>query len=364
MKYLFYSLTGFGYIIAHGLMFLVWRDFLGVSDTYLQIAIAVILLMILALSVIAPLLVYWKDNIISRSLYLVVGLWLGLMLNTGLLAATYYLLSTIFPALELRYLLKNLYITLLPILILIPEAWAAKSWKIKKETVAIIDLPDYWVNKEIIHLSDIHLGPIWRQRFFDSLLKKVENLKPEAIFVTGDLFDGMEANFSWFNKRKIIAPSGAYYSFGNHDVNLGKNRVKLLLKDSGLKVLDDEMHEEKGLQIIGLSFYTEKVPDLDKKLKNELKYTASKPSILLYHEPRDVSLMERIGIDLQLSGHTHAGQMWPINLLVKLVYHRFVCGIFRINDYTLSVSAGTGTWGPPLRLGSRSEIIVLKLIRK
>ena len=70
------------------------------------------------------------------------------------------------------------------------------------------------------------------------------------------------------------------------------------------------------------------------------------------------------GIDLQLSGHTHAGQIWPFNLLIKLLYRGFVHGIYRNKDYTLSVSAGTGTWGPPLRLGSRSEIIVLQLIKK
>jgi len=364
MKYLLSILTLFSYLGAHVLMFFTWRYFLLITDPYLQIAIAFILLMAIILSIIAPLLIYWKDNIFSRSLYLVIGLWVGLLANSILLAIVYYLFIIIFPSLELNFYLRSLYITILPILLLIPEAWSARVWKIKRIKVAIKDLPDYWVDKKIIHLSDIHLGPIWRQSFFDKLLKRLDELKPEAIFITGDLFDGMEANFTWFSQRKINTPSGVYYSFGNHDVQLGKNRVKLLLKNSGIRVLDDELHEEKGVQIIGLSFYTEKCNNLSEKIRREVKYSPSKPSILLYHEPKDVKIIMETGIDLQLSGHTHAGQIWPFNLLIKLLYRGFVHGIYRNKDYTLSVSAGTGTWGPPLRLGSRSEIIVLQLIKK
>lgn len=366
MKYLFFSLGAIFLATIHTAIFFIWKHFLDINDPQFLIVLSAIVLIIFSLSVIGPVLVHWRDNRFSRLLYLVVAFWMGFIFNTFLLTAPYFIIITIFPSLStsIGSSLKILYIAILPALMIVPEAWAAREWKIKRATVAIDNLPDYWVDKEVVHLSDVHLGPILRQKFFDKLLDRVEGLKAEAIFLTGDLFDGMEANFSWFNRRQWSAPSGTYYSFGNHDVILGKEKVKLLLNSSGLKVLDDELHEEKGLQIMGLSFYTEKKPNLHQKLYEELKYSPEKASVLLYHEPKDIREMEAEGIDLQLSGHTHAGQMWPLGLIAKLAYRGFVHGIYRIKDYTLSVSSGTGTWGPPLRLGSRSEIILLKLIRK
>lgn len=364
MKYIFFALNVSVDLIAHVMMFFLWRDFLGFNNIYLQIAIGAILLMFLALTVIAPLCIHWRDNIWSRSLYVVVGLWLGFMLNSVLLAAIFYLAYIIFPGLEITLALKSLYIILLPLLFLLPEAWAAQSWRIKRVSVAIKNLPDFWEGKEILHVSDVHLGPIWRQSFFDRLVSKINSIKAEAIFITGDLFDGMEADFSWFHKRRIIASSGVYYAFGNHDIILGKDRVKALLKDSGIMVLDDVLHEEKGLQILGLSCYYEGHLDVSKKILEEMKCCFDKPSILLYHEPKDIKAIRNAKVDLQLSGHTHGGQLWPFNFIAKILYRGFVYGVYKLKDYTLSVTAGAGTWGPPLRLGSRSELVLLKLVKR
>lgn len=363
MKYIFFVLNVIVDISAHLIMFFLWRDFLGLNDIFIQMAVGAILLMFLSLTVIAPLLIYWRDNMLSRSLYLVVGLWLGFMLNTILLALLYYTIVYFFPFLALTYYIKGLYLIVLSVLILIPEAWAAQCWRIKRVTIKMNNLPDYWVDKEIVHISDIHLGPIWRQRFFDNLLKKIKDLKAEAIFITGDLFDGMEANFSWFHERKLDAPSGVYYSFGNHDMLLGKDRVKALLKNSNIIVLDNVLHEEKDLQIIGISCYYEGHLDMNKKLRVDIKHNPNKASILLYHEPKNVPEVKGLGISLQLSGHTHGGQMWPFGLIAKALYRGFVNGVYRLKDYTLIVSAGAGTWGPPLRLFSRSEIVLIKLIK-
>jgi predicted MPP superfamily phosphohydrolase len=365
MKYVYLALNITVYLLAHLLMFFIWRYFFFFDSIYLYITASAILFTSVVLTIIAPLFIHWRDNVLSRALYLVMSLWAGFILNSVLLAGLYFLIIFIWPNfINLIGVYLNIYILILPLLMLLPEAWAARNTKVSLADVGIKNLPKNWAGKRIIHVSDVHLGPIWRQAFFDRLVSKINSLEADAIFITGDLFDGMEADFSWFHQRKMSAPLGVYYSFGNHDMILGKDRVKALLSHSAIRVLDDELILEEGLQIIGLSCYYEGKMDVKSKLVDEIGFNASRPSILLYHEPKDVKDIKGLGINLQLSGHVHAGQMFPFNLLAKLLYGGFVSGIYKIENFNLSLTAGAGTWGPPLRLGSRSEIRLITLLAK
>lgn len=365
MKYVYLTLNIIVYLSAHLLMFFIWRYFFSLDNIYLQTTAAAILFVSAALIIIAPLFIHWRDNIISRALYLVMALWAGFSLNIILFAGLFFLIIFIWPSfIDVIGAYLDIYILILPLLMLLPEAWAARSTKVRLADVKIKNLPEVWQGKKIIHVSDVHLGPIWRQVFFDQLVSKINSLAAEAVFITGDLFDGMEADFSWFHQRKISAPLGVYYSFGNHDMILGKDRVKELLAHSGIRVLDDELISEQGLQIIGLSCYYEGKIDVKSKLVDEIGLNTAQPSILLYHEPKDVKVIKDLGINLQLSGHVHAGQMFPFNLLAKLLYGGFVNGIYQFENFYLSLTAGAGTWGPPLRLGSRSEVTLITLLAK
>jgi len=118
------------------------------------------------------------------------------------------------------------------------------------------------------------------------------------------------------------------------------------------------------MQIIGLDFNPDHNFDLNRAILAHSGYSAFEPSILLFHEPKETVKSQGVGIDLQLSGHTHAGQMFPFNFLARYFYHNHAHGLFRRGDYTLSVTAGVGTWGPPMRTGSRSEIVELTLRKK
>lgn len=365
MKYVFLTLNIIVYSSAHFLMFLLWRYFFSLDSFPSQVSAAAILFLLASLTIIAPLLIHWRDNIGSRALYLIIALWAGFMLNSVILAVAFFIFLFI---LNDYFLLSSswsvFYIIFLPLLMLIPEFWAANSIKVKEVDVCIKDLPEAWKNKKIVHISDIHLGPIWRQKFFNKVVDRVNSLSADAIFITGDLFDGMEADFSWFHQRRFLAPLGTYYAFGNHDIILGKYKIKKLLNNSNIRILDDELHLEQGLQIIGLSCYYEGKMDVEHKLLKEIKIQLSRPSILLYHEPKDIRAIRNSKIDLQLSGHLHAGQMFPFNLLAKFLYKGFVHGVYKVEDFTLSLTAGVGTWGPPLRLFTRSEIVLLKLLPK
>lgn len=365
MKYIFFTLNVIIDLAGHFLMFLIWRYFFAFESPYLQIAVGIILLCAVFLTVLAPLLVYWRDNMLSRSLYLVVGLWAGLMLNSVLSALIFIALNSagVYEIGSWSLSERWWWMGVLPLLLLLPEAWLAQATRIRRVSAKIINLPEAWQGKEIVHVSDVHLGPVWRQRFFDKLVNKVNALGATAIFITGDLFDGMDADFSWFHQRRFVAPKGVFYAFGNHDLILGENRVRALLANSNIQILGNEIVKIDSLQIVGLNCYYEGRLDVKGKILSRLGYKPDKPSILLYHEPKDLEAAQEAGIDLQLSGHTHGGQMFPFNLVAKMLYRGFSGGFYRFKNFSLSVSHGAGTWGPPLRLGSRSEISLIKLLK-
>ncbi len=328
-----------------------------------------IIVFILAFSAfLSSIIVHKKDNLLVRLFYLTSCSWLGVLLNFGL---SVLVISIIFWITKIVGI--NLSADLFKVLLITSTlVFSAKSFYnanrivVKKYTVAIKNLPPAWENKRIIHISDVHLGPVLRQNFFTKVIKKIENLRPDAVFLTGDLFDGSESDFSWVNKplNNLHAPLGLYYSLGNHDFTLGADRVIDLLSGEDIIVLNNRMIIKDGLQIIGLDFNPDRNFDLNREILSHSGYSAIKPSILLFHEPKDTVKSQGLGIDLQLSGHTHAGQMFPFNFIARYLYHNHSHGLFRRGDYTLSVTAGIGTWGPPMRTGSRSEIVEITLRNK
>ncbi|MCF7860503.1 metallophosphoesterase [Patescibacteria group bacterium] len=365
MKYIFFSLNIFVALLGHFLIFLIWRHFFNLSDIYLQLALAFLLFCGLMLVVIAPLFIHWRDNIFSRALYVVAGLWAGVMLNSFLVASLYvglkyFGLVTVFAD-NINY--KYLYISLIPALMLVFEFYCARVIRVKRRSIRIPNLPDFWQGKKIIHLSDVHLGPVWRQKFFDDIINLVNKQAADLIFITGDLFDGMDANFSWFHNRQFSSTQGVFYAYGNHDLILGEKKISKLLASSNIEILADKMKEIEGLQIMGISCYYKGRLDIAKKIDEFSAYDRTKPSILMYHEPKDIKAFRKAGINVQLSGHTHGGQMFPFNLLAHLLYGGFASGLYRFKNFNLSVTSGAGTWGPPLRLGSHSEIVLITLLK-
>ena len=334
----------------------------------LRLLIGGIIFVLAVLAFISSFVIHKKDTLWVRLFYIISCSWLGVILNFVLVVAV---LAPIFWLFKINsvVLSQNLFRGLL---IIVTALFSAKSFynayhlKVKRYTVFIKNLPLAWQGKRVIHISDVHLGPILREDFFHKVIKKIEDLKPDAVFLTGDLFDGSESDFSWVNNplNDLKAPLGLYYSLGNHDFILGTDRVKSLLKGEEIVILDNRMVKVEGLQIIGLNFNPDRNFDLNREILSNSGYCAAEPSILLFHEPKETVKSQGIGIDLQLSGHTHAGQMFPFNFLSKLLYHNHSHGLYRRGDYTLSVTAGVGTWGPPMRTGSYSEIVELTLRNK
>jgi len=368
MQLIFFAVSILVLLSGHALFWYAFIKIFHIVSPSGQLLTALIIAVLFASVVLSSYLIHKWDNHFTRWYYIVSGFWIGLFVNLCLMTLLVLLLK--FVGFLINFHFPDIYLQIIFIggawlisLIGLYDAW---SPKIVSYEVAIKDLPDAWHNKTVVQISDVHLGPVYRKKFFYRLIDQINQLQPEAVFVTGDLFDGMEADFSWMNHpfAKLQAPKGIYYCFGNHDLYLGFNRVVALLKENPVKILDNKMEIVDGLQIIGINYSFNKDFDLEEAILNQVAYSRLKPSILLFHAPRNVALAKKAGIDLQLSGHTHDGQLWPFNLIAKMAHHGYSYGFFQEEDFNLIVNGGVGTWGPPMRTSARSEIVKIILKKK
>jgi len=368
MQLIIFGISALVLLSGHALFWYVFIKIFQITTFRGQVLVALIILFLFLSVVCASYLIHKIDNVFTRYYYMFAGFWIGLLANFGVMMViilVYKLTSSLFNFPTSSLAIKIIFLAGAIILSLfgLYKAWVPK---VTTYEVAIKDLPDSWNNKVVVQISDVHLGPVYRERSFARLLAKVQSLNPEAVFITGDLFDGMESDFVWLNHpfTKMHVPQGIYYSFGNHDLYLGFDRVMQLLKDNPVIVLDNKMKVINGLQIIGINYSFNKDFDLEEAILKQVDYDKAKPSILLFHEPKNIELAKNAEIDLQLSGHTHNGQLFPFNYIAKLAYKGYGYGLFSIGDFSLIVNRGAGTWGPPMRTSGQSEIVKIILKKK
>lgn len=236
------------------------------------------------------------------------------------------------------------------------------------------------INKEVpgkselraVMISDIHLGLINRSNRLEALVQKINQLKPEIVFLAGDIVDeavSREEEEKMVEQLQLIqAPYGVYACPGNHEYYGGLDKNLSYLRRAGIKVLLDQTANVQNLfYVIGRKDLTaSRMGDSRLNLKEIMekdRVNPCRPIIVLDHQPVHLEEAEKAGIDLQLSGHTHAGQLFPLNLINQMVYEKN-WGYLKKGQTHIYVSSGTGTWGPPVRTGSRSEIILLHLFFK
>ena len=221
-----------------------------------------------------------------------------------------------------------------------------------------------------MHLSDIHLGHFRGAGFLQSIVKLTNAQKVDMVLITGDLYDG-KIRFcdTCLNPlRELNAP--VYFVEGNHDGYSGVHRVKSGLGAVGVRVLSNEVSWQDGLQIIGLNHMLADENSTNmhapgnsstiESVLEEMDIQKDKPIILLHHSPDGIQYANRKGVDLYLAGHTHAGQLFPVNYIGELIY-QFNRGLHHYNGTSIYVSPGAGTFGPPMRLGTHSTVTVINL---
>lgn len=219
----------------------------------------------------------------------------------------------------------------------------------------------------IVAMSDIHLGTIVRNSNLEHLVDKVNNLQPDLILLPGDIVDEdvssvMEQNMA-ASLRKLKAPCGVFAVTGNHEYFGGVQKSVDYIQEGNVRILQDTAIKiEDAFYLIGRKDLTGKsFGDLRKPLAEVMDgVDKNLPLILMDHQPFHLEEAEQNGIDLQLSGHTHHGQLFPFNLITDRVYEKS-WGYLRKGGTQYYVSCGVGTWGPPIRIGNRPEIVYIKL---
>jgi len=312
----------------------------------------------------ASLLAFRYTNPVLRAFYRAAAVWLGLLTFLFLAAVASW---TIFGLTRLAGLDLNFHRT---VEILFGAALATgfyavfnAGWtRITRITVQLANLPVAWRGRKAALISDVHLGHVRNGRFLRRLIGKILREEPDAIFIAGDLYDGtaIDAGRAAEPLNKLTAPQGVYFVAGNHEQFGDDSKYLGAIAAAGVRVLNNEKVDVDGLQIIGVPYRNATQNGHFASVLRHVSLDRERASVLLTHAPDYPEIAEAAGISLQLSGHTHLGQFIPWSWMARRIYRQFVYGLSRIGKMQVFTSSGAGTWGPPMRLGSNPEIVVLE----
>ena len=250
-------------------------------------------------------------------------------------------------------------------------AAARRVPRVVEVEVPIADLHPDLVGFRVVQLSDVHVGPTIRGTWLDQVVEVVNTLDADLVALTGDFVDGEVAKLGpeLAGLGRIQARHGAFFVTGNHEYYWDGPAWCEAIAELGPTVLTNE---HRCVEHGGACLLVAGVADIGAgrhvpaHASDPAKAKAGAPahdlSLLLAHQPRSVFAAAEAGFDLQLSGHTHAGQYFPMSLMIHL-FQPYVAGLDRHAGTHIYVSRGTGYWGPPNRAGSPSEITLLKLAR-
>jgi predicted MPP superfamily phosphohydrolase len=369
-KPMFIAIILFGiiisYIVFHAFVYFSILHFFGITSGVFKIILMIAFVFLAVSFFISTFLSHFQDNVFTRIYYFFAGLWIGFLTN---LVLFFVLAWVIVFANSKMHIIANQKIIggvaiLASILYLIYGIWNAFTPMVTKINVSIGNLPDAWKGKKIVQISDVHLGHIFNASFMKDAAQKINALGPDIVVITGDLFDGTDGSLDSFTDslNSINAPDGIYYVTGNHETYLGVEKVEAVLSKTKITMLQDEMRNVNGLQIVGIN-YPERMQskNIGEIIKNMNGFDSKKPSILLWHAPTQIENAKNAGISLQLSGHTHKGQLFPFRFITALVYKGYDYGYKKEGSFSIYTSSGLGGWGPPMRTEKRSEIVEITL---
>ncbi|MFJ9813853.1 metallophosphoesterase [Streptomyces sp. NPDC101151] len=235
--------------------------------------------------------------------------------------------------------------------------------RVKRVTVPLAKLPHAAHGFRIAVVSDIHLGPILGRGFAQQVVDTVNATRPDLIAVVGDLVDGSVKDLgpAAAPLAQLSARHGAYFVTGNHEYFSGAEQWVAEVRTLGLHPLENARTELPYFDLAGVNDLQGESegegPDFGKALGDR---DPARACVLLAHQPVQIHEAARHGVDLQLSGHTHGGQLWPGNL-VAAAANPTVAGLERYGDTQLYVSRGAGAWGPPTRVAAPSDVTVIEL---
>jgi hypothetical protein len=312
----------------------------------------------------ASLLAFRFSNVVVRIFYTLAAAWLGMLVYFFLAACGCWLLDPAVLVAGLNGAQRPLAVILFS-LALVTSVYGIvnASWtRIHRVTVQLPNLPAAWHGRTAALVSDTHLGHVRNRRFLGRLVALITRQRPDVVFIAGDVFDGTRVDADRLAEpwSRLSAPFGAYMVGGNHEEFTGRAKYFSALQKHGIHVLNNEKAMVDGLQVVGVHYSESSDADLFRSILQKASLDRERASVLLLHAPHQLAISEQEGISLQLSGHTHGGQFFPFNLIVSRIYGRFAHGLQRFGNLSVFVNWGAGTWGPPLRVGTQPEIVLIR----
>jgi predicted MPP superfamily phosphohydrolase len=354
-------------LAAHWFLFRTAVAFLpGLSSV--EVHLLRVSLLILAFSFIVAAMVGFRySNLLVRVLYRIASIWLG-FLSFFFWAACFCRVAGFFLGLTplaadlplLRPVIASALFSL-AILVGLYGMANARRVRVRRVPIPMSGLPPAWRGRRALVLSDLHLGNVCNIGFARRMAVLAAGLEPEIVLIPGDLFDGSMAD-----PDRLLAPFldlnpplGIYFTAGNHDEFGGSAHYTAALKRAGIHVLEDQSITVEGVRIVGTPYGSSVHPLHLRVFLESLQLDDGTPCILLNHVPNRLPIVEKAGVSLLLSGHTHGGQIFPFTWATRRIFGKFTYGLQQFGRLTVYTSTGCGTWGPPMRLGAEPEVVLL-----
>ena len=314
--------------------------------------------------VIASLLAWRYSHFLVQVLYRISAVWLGTLSFLFLAACSCWLLyggarvAGLHPNQRVLALLLFGFALLVSLYGVVNAAWT----RVRRVSVKLPNLPESWRGRVAALVSDTHLGHVRGYRFMRRIVAMLARLKPDMVLIAGDMYDGTAAKVNqlaepWSN---LSPPLGKYFVTGNHEEFTDYTKYVNAVERAGVRVLNNEKVNVDGLQLVGVHFRDSVNDEHLRGILRRADVDRNRASILLTHAPDRVKIAEEEGISLQLSGHTHGGQFFPFTWITSRIYGKFVYGLQRLGKLLVYTSYGAGTWGPPFRVGTTPEIVLIQ----
>jgi uncharacterized protein len=347
----------------HWFVYQTWTSFRRAPDppgiSWLAIVVAVLSVTFLT----ASLLARNYSQFPVRLYYTASAVWLGFFSYFVLAAAASWIVYGAARLLRLGWQPPHIVLALFAAAVLVGLYAIVNSsrTRVKRVSVRLPNLPTSWRGRVAALVTDTHLGHVRGRRFAQRIVSMLALLAPDIVLIAGDMYDGTAVNAPrlaapW---HQIAAPFGAFFIAGNHE-EFGDYRKYLeAVRHSGVRVLDNEKVMVDGLQLVGVHHHDSVQPEHYRGILRHAGIDPEVASILLTHAPHHLPIAAEEKISLQLSGHTHGGQYFPFTWITSRIYGPFVYGLQRLGDLLVYTSCGAGTWGPPMRLGTNPEIVLI-----
>jgi predicted MPP superfamily phosphohydrolase len=357
--------------LGHWFLYFTWDRFFGsaASPGTMKAVLAVLSVSF----VITSLAAWYSRHPLVRLWYTLSAVWLGFASNLLWAAVLCWVVYGMAEVVDLGWRRSRISATLfsLAVLTAIYGMINAALLRVTRIKVTLPNLPEQWRGRKAALVSDTHLGHVRNGRFIRRIVRKLADLKPAVVFLAGDIYDGTAADFQklaepWKQLTSAVeaedasVPLGVYYVAGNHEEFYSHAEYHGPLVAAGVRELNNQKAEVDGLQVVGVHYGDAAHPERYRHILRQASLDPGRASVLLLHAPVHLEVAEQEGISLQLSGHTHGGQFFPYTWITSRVWGRFVHGLQRAGNLLVYTNYGAGTWGPPMRVGTFPEIVLIQ----